>query len=293
MANENINQLATASLETFKDIDNISTEKKYNPYKNPRNLEDRSYLEFQFYETAGAAPISKYLLFYENLEVRESRKAIHAKYQPISRSSTLLAYTGAESRMFSLSFKFTLPHLEEVADLNNTTKTSPKTSKGQDKVWFLQEPNPNPQNIKAKFGDSIKHADFFESLEENPDIFTPRTNKAIDLIMYWVNLIRVSVLNNSEDPTKGPPVVRLNHGILYQDIPCAVVDYKMDYDSAAHGHDLKTLLPRVISFELTLQEIRVGNFGEFKVKTNVLKDNNAGWEVMFNGTNTIDPVRIP
>jgi hypothetical protein len=91
----------------------LEADAKYvsNPNNFDRKLEERSYLRFEFYESSKDAPHIRYLMFYENPDIRESRKAMHAKYQPISRNSTLLSYTGAESRQFSVSFRITLPHI--------------------------------------------------------------------------------------------------------------------------------------------------------------------------------------
>lgn len=284
---------------------------------NNRKLEERSYLRYEFYESGKEAPHVRYLLFYEDPEIRESRKAIHAKYQPVGRNSTLMAFTGAESRIFSINFKITLPHILNYADTMYMNKNSPFKSKEELRKEFTKSfSESNDSTIAALLGKAEDHDRYF--LDLNRDIEAPRSGagsffgapvdtrsvvsrteenrrpqitKAIDLIMYWINLVRVSVLNNAKNPTNGPPIIRLNHGIMYQDIPCVAIDYKIDYDKG-HGADLKTLLPRVISFEINLQEIRVGDFGEFDVKQVTQRDNSVGWEAMIGNVNTIDPIRL-
>jgi hypothetical protein len=280
-----------------------------------RKLEDRSYLRFEFYESGRSAPHVRYLLFYENPDIKESRKGLHAKYQPISRNSTLLAYTGAESRQFSVSFKLTLPHIVAYADSIYANKNSKYQSKEELRKQFTKSFSDSGNNatIAAAKGNADNHAAFFEEITLFGETTTdgaigsnpfgngtvaptgsvkadPTQLKAIDLIMYWTNLVRSSVLNNAKNPTNGPPIIRLNHGILYQDIPCVALDYKIDYDKS-HGADLRTLLPRVISFEINLQETRVGDFGDFDVNKMVARDNTVGWEAMIGNVNTIDPVR--
>jgi hypothetical protein len=123
------------------------------------------------------------------------------------------------------------------------------------------------------------------------DIETNRTRqRVIDTVMYWVNLIRSSSLNNAKNPTAGPPIIRLNHGILYQDIPTVCLDYKMNYNENA-GFDLKTLFPRRIEISMSLQEVRSGDFTEYDPRHPIKRDNIVGWEAMIGGTNSIDPIR--
>lgn len=279
-----------------------------------RKLEERSYLRFEFFESSRELPHVRYLLFYEDPEIRESRKAMHAKYQPISRNSTLLAYTGAESRVFSITFKMTLPHIFATGNSLFFDKKSGLISKEEKrKQFFKANQNEADPQFKALRGSSKDHDLYFLDFDQdyaldNPSPIGPTgtyvkssqakiqndprplKNRAIDMIMYWTNLIRTSVLNNAKNPTMGPPIIRLNHGILYQDIPCVALDYKIDYDKV-HGVDLQTLLPRVITFEINLQEIRVGDFRDFDVTHPIRRDNSVGWEVMIGNVNTIDPIR--
>jgi len=114
--------------------------------------------------------------------------------------------------------------------------------------------------------------------------------RVIDLIIYWVNIVRSSLVNNANNPIYGPPVVRLNHGIMYQNIPCICTNYNIDFNEAV-GYDVDTLLPRQIRVTMKLEEFRTGNFGEFEPKgTRIERDNLAGWEAVVLGrTNSMDP----
>ena len=123
------------------------------------------------------------------------------------------------------------------------------------------------------------------------DIETNRTRqRIIDTVMYWTNLIRASTLNNAKNPTLSPPIIRLNHGIVYQDIPTVCLDYKLNFSEGA-GFDLKTLLPRRLEISMTLQEIRMGDFGEYDSRHPIKRDNIVGWESLIGGSNSIDPIR--
>jgi hypothetical protein len=116
--------------------------------------------------------------------------------------------------------------------------------------------------------------------------------KIIDIIVYWTNIIRSCVINNAHNPLLGPPIIRLSHGVMYQDIPCLCMSYNIEAVDEA-GYDLQTLLPRRIKFTLDLEEIRAGDFGEFlpKDKANPVKrDNLAGWEAVVTGEfRSMDP----
>lgn len=300
-----ISKTLESSINTARTVAN-------DPRAFDRKLEERSYLRFEFFESNKDAPHVRYLLFYENPDIKESRRALHAKFQPISRNSTLLAYAGAESRTFSVSFKFTLPHILNYSDLLASNRNTKTRSKEEMRKQFFESFNfRGGEKVEALMGNAKDHDIYFLDLDRDyeeigPQSFVnnfeakgrvvrrenprPEINDAIDYIMYWTNLIRVSVLNNAKNPVYGPPIIRLNHGILYQDIPCVATDYKIEYDTA-HGADLRTLLPRIISFELNLQEIRVGDFGDFDVKKITKRDNSVGWEAMIGNVNTIDPVR--
>jgi hypothetical protein len=113
--------------------------------------------------------------------------------------------------------------------------------------------------------------------------------KIIDVIVYWVNIIRSSVVNNAQDPTAGPPILRLRHGIMYQNVPCICTDYSIEHDEVA-GYDLETLLPRRLNISLSLEEMRSGDFGKFNTRDIIQRDNLAGWEAVMDEKNrSLDP----
>lgn len=106
--------------------------------------------------------------------------------------------------------------------------------------------------------------------------------KAIDLIIYWTNIVRASVVNNAKNPVLGPPVLRLQHGVLFQDVPCICTSYKIEFDERA-GYDVATLLPRNIKISMELEEFRTGDFAEYDRTQYSKRDNLAGWEAIFEG----------
>jgi hypothetical protein len=113
-------------------------------------------------------------------------------------------------------------------------------------------------------------------------------NKVIDLIYVWVNLIRATTLNHSMDTLLGPPIVRLTHGAMYDNVPCLVEDYDIKILDEA-GYELETLTPKRIEVSLSLVENRAGNFGRYAAGKVVTGDNITGWESIITN-NELDPM---
>jgi len=318
-----------------------------------RALPERTKLMFYFpMPTTGSDYYVVELPFFENVSIKESKKARYQKYSLISRSSNLYSYMGADSRVLNLTFNISLPHLlEEHPEITMDKYISYMQDRDNlelEKQKFLEpyKTQSIPNGMAFKLGtdytkslatDSAKQVlNSLEStvsgslsVEDKEHIGTrygleqlalsqiaqtptsvavdrPNTGfqqnaieynesqqlkyRIIDLIIYWTNIIRSSVVNYSKNPIYGPPVIRLRHGILYQDIPCICTDYSIDYNEAA-GYDLDTLLPRQLKVNLKLEEFRTGDFGEFAPKGNpIQRDNLAGWEAVVLGeTNSMDP----
>ena len=318
-----------------------------------RALPERTKLMFYFpMPTTGSDYYVVELPFFENVAIKESKKARYQKYSLISRSSNLYSYMGADSRVLNLTFNISLPHLlEEHPEITMDKYISYMQDRDNlelEKQKFLEpyKTQSIPNGMAFKLGtdytkslatDSAKQVlNSLEStvsgslsVEDKEHIGTrygleqlalsqiaqtptsvavdrPNTGfqqnaieynesqqlkyRIIDLIIYWTNIIRSSVVNYSKNPIYGPPVIRLRHGILYQDIPCVCTDYSIDYNEAA-GYDLDTLLPRQLKVNLKLEEFRTGDFGEFAPKGNpIQRDNLAGWEAVVLGeTNSMDP----
>ena len=112
-------------------------------------------------------------------------------------------------------------------------------------------------------------------------------NRTIDLFIFYINLIRGSVLNNSRNTIYGPPIIRLNHGTMYNNVPCLLQDYTINIIDDA-GYDVETVTPKRVSISLNLVESRTGNFGNYVVGDIFNGDNLTGWESVIEN-NTIDP----
>jgi len=354
-----------------------------------RALPERSHLSFYFPIPKKGGSGSYYVIrlpFYENINVKESKKARYQTYKLISRSSNLYSYLGADSRHLSLDFYITLPHLMDLhpeatqtTDIYNIVDSSKNLEAEKKKFTQPQKPidgskgmianlgeyyskdlarvtatqlylqlddlgalSPTDrvylrgkygidtgtsilrdsvtQSINSKTGAIVQSAakavktnsfvNFAVNATVNTAITTASTSqdisvsqnefnendrikyKMIDLIVYWINVIRSSVVNNSKNPMYGPPILRLKHGVLYQDIPCICTDYSLDFQEEA-GYDLDTLLPRRIRVSLKLEELRTGDYGTFdpqNASSAIKRDNLAGWEaVILGSTLSMDP----
>ena len=274
--------------------------------------EDRSKLIFYFPNPEDSDRYTVVRLpFYENPKISESKRARYQDHKLISRSSNLYTYLGADSRRLSLTFNISLPHLqEEFANRYVITRNTNIKSKGSsfDRIKFFinkTTTSDSAQKLSNSLRDlqrNLKYPDVVRGLGEsfNPGYIAEKSLLApsegqkqrryyASLVSYWINIIRSSVVNNSSNPLYGPPIIRLRHGILYQDVPLICKDYSIQHVEEA-GYDVETLLPRIITVSMNLEEFRAGNFGEFDPTSNdpLEKDNLAGWESVLEHE-TADP----
>lgn len=138
-----------------------------------------------------------------------------------------------------------------------------------------------------KFLNKILTSKVFGQPEFNAAANVAKLDSTINLVYFWLNLIRGSVLNRSDNTTFGPPIVRLTHGAMYNNVPCLLQDYSINIDEQA-GHDVATLTPKKIDITLNLVESRTGNFGNFQSGEVEFGDNITGWESVIE-ENNMDP----
>lgn len=295
---------------------------RYNPIRS-RRLPEKSKLVFEFPKpSVGGDKYVVTLPFFENISINERKRANYKKYNLLSRSSQLYTYTGSDSRRFALDFHMSYPHiLEEHGDqaIGNFIKHVDTEDPSFIKKAFIQgdagaflgdgigglRTQARTYADRLKFGpagpseeedtlldDALDVIGFLPNLlipDDNPPPEGSRYDKLIDMVLYWTNIIRSSVSNNSKNPVYGPPIVRINHGVLFQDIPCICTDYSVAPVEEA-GYDLDTLMPRRIAYRMNLEEIRAGDFQKFRPSDQVKKDNLVGWEgVVSNYHQSMDP----
>lgn len=291
-----------------------------------RALDSRSYLKFDYPGPNGTIADTFYLPFFENIEVSEGQKANYAVYDLLSRAGNLYAYMGAKSRSLVVKFNMTLPHIkhyistEGLESLFGQGRRSNRKQELRDK--FLRKEKA-PWNQSKKHRDLFKDltgrdllsnqfAQFSQALVKaslggpTPFIATAvdqaqqltqaaaasedylkKDNQAINLFMLWINMVRTSVVNHSENVNQGPPIITLTHGIMYNQIPCVCTNFSMSIDKTA-GYHLETMTPRKVEITLNLEEVRTGNWSNYKRGDKVEGNNLPGWD-SFVKYETMDP----
>ena len=272
-----------------------------------RKLQERSFLLFEYYGADGDKTIA-HLPFLQNISVSEKGKANLASYNLLGRAGQLFAYGGADSRKLDLEFHINLLHLLHLQETEGLTdrlfRTLKSTDKETDKKRFF-DPGAGGPISPFGYGASLT-TQFLNLFGENKTELVSRarsaeahsgreirvygtsksTQKAIDISMYWLNLVRSSILNNSKNTVYGPPIVRLNHGPMYMNSPCLVEDYKISVDKESN-YDVETLFPYNIKVSMSLIESRTGDFGDYKYGKHILGDNLTGWESVLE-SNVLD-----
>lgn len=143
------------------------------------------------------------------------------------------------------------------------------------------------------FGNNETDRRILNYLEKEATSLTTTNKSAKDAINYVVlllNVIRTSTINNSKNTSLGPPAIYINHGTMYNNIPCICTGFSIDVKNNS-GYDLVSLTPRQISISLNLSENRTGNFGDFKPFRLIESENLAGWEALVE-EGTMDPYTL-
>jgi hypothetical protein len=141
------------------------------------------------------------------------------------------------------------------------------------------------------FGRNVFKIPVIENVSQIFNLFKrerPRQLKnAISYFMLLVNVIRTSTLNNSKNTSLGPPTIYINHGTMYNNIPCVCTNYNIRLVSE-NGYDLKTMNPKRVEVTMSFSENRTGDFGGFKPFSYIQGENLAGWEAVME-ERTLDP----
>ena len=326
-------------------------------------VEKRSGLLFNYGGTARSlgATMKRWLPFYENPQIVESRKANYASTDIFLRNEPVRLFTGADARQFRVEIHYTLIHMasmvptseilkmfsnnkelddEEISEVEKYVRdviqrdTGSRRPLGEGTAEQLaravQAINGTP-NVPSQannpytnnFPNQINNMDGLNSIANSqrsladsmleevagratdgsdgpfgklPNsissqwndalIYTMGTqsgyNKLTALLQYAMNHIRASVMGSGEVAVKGPPIVQLKHGAMYDFVPCIVKDYRLQPVDDA-GFDTKSLFSQRLKVSLTLEEMRSvhGNqFGDPSITGSL-----PGWEnILQTGT---------
>lgn len=143
-------------------------------------------------------------------------------------------------------------------------------------------------NITGFFDKKLDFLNFFSPPDMKKGFSDIGTEEAVDYLILWVNVIRTSTINRSDQTHLGPPTIYINHGTMYNNIPCVCTGYSIRINTPV-GYELLSLTPRQIEITLNLSENRTGNFKNFIPFKFVESENLAGWESVIEGDGTLDP----
>jgi hypothetical protein len=251
----------------------------------------------------------KIIPFFENPTIVESQNPRYMNYATVGRASNLFAYLGSDSRKFNISFKLNIPHITDMMKqysyLWNTPPTkqqkqkeilqktadsgnpfvSPTAKKGLDWINQMQK---GYQGVAAEFDEEFdkRLLEGERNLQQLLSFNSPMYNKnsegsnlrrtVINRISSMVASIRSTVINNAINPEFGPPLVRLDWGILFRNVPCVCKGYTLNVNDKS-GYDKRTLLPRVLDVTMNLEEARSLNVDVERIQS----DDLIGWEVLL------------
>ena len=286
----------------------------YKMFRN-RYLDQRARLSFHY--PAGANSNGDetivFLPFYENPTITETQAANYGEYSLVGRSSSLYSYLGSGSRKIKVSMLFTLPHLAmHEMGIARFMRIFQGAGVEAEQSLFTQSTDTTNTAGPSDVGNSLSLAvekaywalvseDYDNVFEGNMSDVQGRTQeilqaqspnelgKIIDTLLFFISLLRTSVVNNANNPMYGPPLLRLSFGTLYQEVPCICKSYNLSWEEES-GYHLETLTPRRLKVDLTMEEIRVGDFGHYEPAKYQVRDNLTGWESAINSPHTTDPL---
>ena len=277
-----------------------------------RFLDQRSRISFHYPKAGkGGDDTIVFLPFYENPTIVETQAANYGTYNIIGRGSSLFSYLGSGSRKIKVSMYFTLPHLAmHEMGISRFMRVFYGASKEQEKDLFLFKGKSNTANkgdihnslalavekeywtLQQASNDNVLPTNLKDAGADTQEILAgaepTEMIKIIDTLLFFISLLRTSVVNNAENPLLGPPLLRLSFGTLYQAVPCICKSYKLAWEEDA-GYHMETLTPRRLKVDITLEEVRVGDFGRYIPGRFQVRDNLAGWEATLKNSTT-DPL---
>ena len=233
----------------------------------------------------------RWLPFYENPLIVESRRAKYAQTDIFLRNEPIRLYTGAEARKFKVDIHYSIYHMAMMCP----TSLLLQMFTGEERDFATEE----MQSIKRYVRDVVSrdvgvadnsHGNYNSMKEaiaqmheraadgtEGPYgpipgkvdsqfnvglVYTMFVTKGYQeifgLLQYALNHIRSSVIGTNAMPVKGPPIVELKWGTMYNFVPCIVTDYRIQPIEEA-GYDPKSLFSQRLKVSLSLEEFRAAH----------------------------------
>lgn len=275
-----------------------------------RLLPERSFLYYSYPQPGKQRDIGFYFPMFQNIAVAESQKPRFSQLEILGRSGNLFTYQGANSRTFRLQFSFNLDHINHYVSELEIPKLEFSESKNKDR-WLRGTSDPvtstkfdyysvaarrlklgsdKNSQFNREFNRPLGDGETLERTLVNEYLLgDPRNAKdvSVNVLILLLNVIRTSTIGNSSNTSLGPPTIYLNHGTMYNNIPCVCTNYSISFDETS-TYEIFSLTPKTIKVMLDLSENRTGDFGKFQKFTHVRAENLAGWECVID-QGTLDP----
>jgi hypothetical protein len=264
--------------------------------------------------------------FFENPMITESRKANYASKKILLRNEPVRLYTGSEARKIKIDIHYSLIHMASMIGQQDLTEMF-TINTGRWDIYsdtiavtkYLQDTlGRDTGSTAGAESDSDLTRKAYErghSTEgpwgpnvwwKNPQQQSAQGSNYWNFALMWVmrttpqwvnhhkimqkviNNIRSAVIGTQQMPVKGPPIVELKWGTMYNFTPCIVTDYKIQPIENA-GYDTKSLTAQRLKVSLSLEEMRNINgnlWGNPEIGGDL-----PGWDYIARLGN-IDPVPI-
>ena len=285
-------------------------------------IERRGGIRFNYAPTKElAATKVTWIPFYENPLISESRKANYANTKIYLRNEPVRLYTGSEARKFKVDIHYSLIHMaamlsqydmadifsvqpdkyKDILAINDYLTTALLADTGsvatgtEGDGTLVEHARDRSHSVDGPWGPNRWWQGTGQQSAQGSNYWnfalmwvmrtTPAWLNYHRILQRVINNIRSSVIGTQQMPVKGPPIVELKWGTMYDFTPCIVTDYKIQPIENA-GYDTKSLTAQRLKITLSLEEVRNINgnlWGDPDIGGDL-----PGWDTIAN-FGTIDP----
>ena len=290
-------------------------------------IEKRGGLRFNYAALPGEIGRKVWVPFFENPQISESRKANYASNKIFLRNEPVRLYTGSEARKFKIDIHYSLIHmaymvggqdLSEIFQLNPDEEQSDikaianylgdtlitdtgSTREAVTNSKLVQEAYERSNVQDGPWGPNRWWKNPEEQSSAGSDywnfalLWVLRTTTAWEnhhkILYNVINQVRSAVIGSRQMPVKGPPIVELKWGTMYNYTPCIITDYKIQPVENA-GYDTKSLTAQRLKISLSLEEMRNINGNQWGNPE--IGGDLPGWDsIAFLGTSDPIPADAP
>jgi len=230
--------------------------------------------------------------FFENPQISESRKANYASKKVLLRNEPVRLYTGSEARKIKIDIHYSLIHMASMIGQQDLTDMfsvhTGRMDVYHDTIAITKYLEDTVGRDTGGTGDAIPDDTLIQEAYDRsnsldgpwgPNRWWKNPSQSAQGSNYWnfallwvmrntpqwvnhhkvmqkiINNVRSAVIGTQQLPVKGPPIVELKWGTMYNFTPCIVTDYKIQPIENA-GYDTKSLTAQRLKISLSLEEMR-------------------------------------